>query len=71
MKAATVKGFGSTARIVVGETKRPKPGKSDVLVEVHCSSVNPKGSAAVSEDMCKLVRECCCFGCKEKALLET
>ena len=42
MKAATVKGFGSTARVVVAEKKKPKPGKHDVLVEVYCSSVNPK-----------------------------
>lgn len=42
MKAATVKGYGSTAKVVVKEKKRPSPGKHDVLVEVHCSSVNPK-----------------------------
>jgi NADPH:quinone reductase-like Zn-dependent oxidoreductase len=42
MKAATVKGFGSTARVVVAERKKPKPGKRDVLVKVYCSSVNPK-----------------------------
>jgi alcohol dehydrogenase len=42
MKAATVKGFGSTAKVVVAEKKRPKPGKHDVLVKVYCSSVNPK-----------------------------
>jgi alcohol dehydrogenase len=42
MKSATVKGFGSTAQLIVGETVKPKPGKHDVLVEVHCSSVNPK-----------------------------
>ena len=42
MKAATVKGFGSTAKVVTGETNKPKPSKHDVLVKVHCSSVNPK-----------------------------
>ena len=42
MKAATVKGFGSTAKVVVAENKKPKPGKHDVLVKVYCSSVNPK-----------------------------
>ena len=42
MRAATVKGYGSKARVIVGETRKPKPGKHDVLVEVHCSSVNPK-----------------------------
>jgi hypothetical protein len=26
MKAATVKGFGSTAKVVVAESKKPKPG---------------------------------------------
>ena len=42
MKAATVKGYGSNAKVVVGETEKPSPGKHDVLVQVHCSSVNPK-----------------------------
>ncbi|NQX88681.1 MAG: NAD(P)-dependent alcohol dehydrogenase [Halioglobus sp.] len=42
MKAATVTGFGTSAKIVVSEKKRPKPAKHDVLVEVYCSSVNPK-----------------------------
>lgn len=42
MKAATVKGFGSSAKVVVAEHKMPKPGKHDVLVKVYCSSVNPK-----------------------------
>lgn len=42
MKAATVRGYGAKAKVVVGETKKPAPGKHDVLVEVHCSSVNPK-----------------------------
>ena len=42
MKAATVEGFGSTAKVVVGETDKPKPDKHDVLVKVFCSSVNPK-----------------------------
>lgn len=42
MKAATVKGFGSTAKVVVSEKKKPKTGKHDVLVKVYCSSVNPK-----------------------------
>ena len=42
MKAATVKGFGSTAKVVVAEKEKPKPGKHDVLVKVFCSSVNPK-----------------------------
>ena len=42
MKAATVKGYGSTAKVVVKDKSRPAPGKNDVLVEVHCSSVNPK-----------------------------
>ena len=42
MKAATVKGYGSTAKVVIKDKKRPAPGKHDVLVEVHCSSVNPK-----------------------------
>ncbi len=42
MKAATVKGFGFTAKVVVAENKKPVPSKHDVLVQVYCSSVNPK-----------------------------
>ena len=42
MRAATVSGFGSSARIVVGETAIPTPGPRDVLVKVYASSVNPK-----------------------------
>lgn len=42
VKAATVKGFGSTAKVVVADRKKPRPGKHDVLVKVYCSSVNPK-----------------------------
>ena len=42
MKAATVKGYGSNAKVIVGETRKPKPGKHDVVVQVRCSSVNPK-----------------------------
>jgi NADPH:quinone reductase-like Zn-dependent oxidoreductase len=42
MKAATVKGFASTSKVVVAETNRPKLDKHDVLVKVYCSSVNPK-----------------------------
>lgn len=42
MRAATTKGYGSNSTLVVGQAKKPVPGKYDVLVKVHASSVNPK-----------------------------
>ena len=42
MKAATTQGFGTNAVLVVQDTKIPKVGPNEVLVEVYASSVNPK-----------------------------
>lgn len=42
MKAATTKGFGVAAPLILINTRVPSPGPRDVLVEVHASSVNPK-----------------------------
>lgn len=42
MKAATTRGFGPSARLIIKDVNKPKIGADDVLVEVHASSVNPK-----------------------------
>ena len=42
MKAAMIQGFGLYSKLVVKETIRPTIRSSEVLVEVHASSVNPK-----------------------------
>lgn len=42
MKAATTRGFGPKAVLVIGDTDKPKVNPNEVLVEVHASSVNPK-----------------------------
>ncbi len=42
MKAAIVKVFGFTAKVVVAENKKSVPSKHDALIQVYCSSVNSK-----------------------------
>ena len=42
MKAIVTSGMGRHAPLVVGDAPRPSPGRNDLLVAVHASSVNPK-----------------------------
>jgi putative PIG3 family NAD(P)H quinone oxidoreductase len=40
MKAVILKGFGGVEMLVVGEVKKPEPGKGQVLVKVMATSIN-------------------------------
>src|SRR5688500_14078467 len=41
MKAALIKNYGHADAIKVASAPKPKPGKGQVMIEVHASSINP------------------------------